>query len=1498
MNNPVRITSKALLGFLFASLCLLAHNASATLSYWDPQGLWGSYNLYTGNLAGTWENTSWARNSTGGSGLPADQGTNNTLKFTENDAAVFCVGAGSTNLDAASTVNFSILVNSNHTIGGFFDGPLNPRSCIVNLYGPGKFTLPAILAAVDLSSSSDNSIATINVSNVIAGTGILTLEGIGTLTLYGTNTYSGGTYFGYSGASAGVILNLGSPYCLGTGSIVVSNGNGSAITMVGNNPLTITNAWSFPAGSSAHPNLNIVGNPAGLTFSGPWTLTGVTPNIGSGNANTNVVIFSGVMSGTGGLSKDHTGNLILSATNTYTGVTTVTNGTLQLGDGTNRNGVVAGTITTTSPGTLIYANPNAQTNSKVISGTGAVIKQAGGLLTLSVVNTYSGTTTITNGSTIKQTIANALPSGSGKGDLYLFGTLDINGLASGVQGLNGTGTIDSLTNNTASTLTIGNNNASGSFSGVIQNTAGSVAVTKTGTGTETFATVNTYSGNTTVSGGTLQNSADNVIPAASSVVINSNSIWDLFGFNDTVAAISGPGTLNSLYATLNVVGNANTGSTQNFNGYSCLSGPINSIGGTLTKGGTGAMAVRTSLAAFNGSIVFNQGVFSVGDAPNLLPTSMGLTVPSSGLFQLDANAQEFSSLSGSGAINLGGGKLTVDSGTYGGVVQNSELPGSSTAAGNGLRGYYYTNIDFTGLGAVRDDSTINLTNMTYLPNYSPTAKTNQISIRWLGQVLTTIAGNYTFTTFCDDGSRLWVNGVLLVNNWTTGGAAGKSAVINLAADTKYDIVLEYFNNTAGGEAVLLWTPPNDTGSWLIPSANLFLPAAGTLVCNGGLQLTSANTYSGGSLVTAGTLEASAAGLGTGNATVSDNSKLQLDSPTTIASVADLILSGNNSTVNLNFTGTNTIHGLSLDGGANYAVPGVWGAPGSGAPHQNGLFSGSGYLKVTASASLNSLVASASTAVYGTSVTFTSTITGFVGTPTGTVSFYDGANFLGSAPLSGGVATLSVNNLLVDFSPHSITAVYSGDTNYATSTSGFVSVSTTPATITPIIVAASKVYDTTTNATIASVTFGGILPSDTNYVHLTTAYTNSIGFTDPYVGTNKTVNISGLAITGSLVDNYILSTNAVSTTANITAKPLFVTGLTATNKVYNATTVDGVTGTAALSGVISPDSVTLSGTPVATFVSKNVGTAVAVILTGYTIPSTGIATNYALTLTNLSANITAFPTTVTGVTANNKTYDGTTAATLSGTPTLTPAAFGGDLVNISGPTNVVFTNAAVGLRGVTVTGYILTNTDAGNYSLSQPTGLSATISQANTTATLTSTPNPSLPGTNVTFTYTLTSTTPSTTSPTGTVSFITNGFNSIPAITLVPNGAGSAKATFITSGLNLGNNTVNAQYSGDSNYAGPANASTTQVVQNGACSATNNILGIVYNGGNSYTITFVGTPSAQYYVIAQTNVGAPLTNWTVVPNSTNTVVNTNGTWTFTVTNAAPAFYLSKAVQPCP
>jgi hypothetical protein len=180
----------------------------------------------------------------------------------------------------------------------------------------------------------------------------------------------------------------------------------------------------------------------------------------------------------------------------------------------------------------------------------------------------------------------------------------------------------------------------------------------------------------------------------------------------------------------------------------------------------------------------------------------------------------------------------------------------------------------------------------------------------------------------------------------------------------------------------------------------------------------------------------------------------------------------------------------------------------------------------------------------------------------------------------------------------------------------------------------------------------------------------------------------------------------SLSANITAKQVTVTGITGANKAFNGDTTATVNGTAALSGVVSPDAVSLSGTPSFSFASANVGTGIEITTTGYTL-SGAAAGNYTLIQPILSANITGKELTVTGLVGNDKEYDSLTMASASGTAAL-GGLTGSEQVTLVGTPTFAFASANVGTGiAISTTGYSLEGADAANYALTQPS-LTASI----------------------------------------------------------------------------------------------------------------------------------------------------------------------------------------------
>ncbi len=258
---------------------------------------------------------------------------------------------------------------------------------------------------------------------------------------------------------------------------------------------------------------------------------------------------------------------------------------------------------------------------------------------------------------------------------------------------------------------------------------------------------------------------------------------------------------------------------------------------------------------------------------------------------------------------------------------------------------------------------------------------------------------------------------------------------------------------------------------------------------------------------------------------------------------------------------------------------------------------------------------------------------------------------------------------------------------------------------------NKVYDGGTEATLNLTSAALIGVVGTENVNLVTdGYVAN--FNNKNIGTNKPVTISGFSISGSDIGNYTL-TQPTGLTANITAKALTVSsGINVVEKVYDGTTSATLNfDNPTLEGVVSSETVTLitSGYN-ASFDSKNIGNAKPVTVSGLTLGGID-ASNYTLTQpADLTGNITAKTLTVSSISAINKTYDGTTTATLNVTGYVLNGKIGLETVTLNSEDYTAnFNNKNVGnAKPVTVSGLALGGADAGNYILTQPTGLTANI----------------------------------------------------------------------------------------------------------------------------------------------------------------------------------------------
>ena len=266
-----------------------------------------------------------------------------------------------------------------------------------------------------------------------------------------------------------------------------------------------------------------------------------------------------------------------------------------------------------------------------------------------------------------------------------------------------------------------------------------------------------------------------------------------------------------------------------------------------------------------------------------------------------------------------------------------------------------------------------------------------------------------------------------------------------------------------------------------------------------------------------------------------------------------------------------------------------------------------------------------------------------------------------------------------------------------------------------ITANNKTYTGTTTATLSN---NGTLTGLQNGQTLTLNAPTSVNFTDPNVGTALSVDANGYSLSNGtgLASNYVLTNTNYVTTANITPAPLSLS--TSASKVYDGNGTIGLSSSnSSISGIVSGqtgDITSITGT----LNSANVGTD----LGGNTSLANGdfsgnsnflnaLALNdYTLPTTFTGGAITPAPLSVTGTVASSRQYNGTTLDSLSGA-TLSGLVSGASAPTLSNDTTgTLSNNGNAGTDSVT-TNMSLTGTNSQDYTLSQPTGISAVITKA-------------------------------------------------------------------------------------------------------------------------------------------------------------------------------------------
>ncbi|WP_368372510.1 autotransporter-associated beta strand repeat-containing protein [Salmonella enterica subsp. enterica] len=739
-----------------------------------------------------------------------------------------------TNVEALGTGNVTDNATLEMNTGGDFDNAISGSGQVVKsgdetltLSGANSYTGGTTISGGTLVASNvealgtgditDNATLELNAggdfANNIGGTGSVVKSGDKTLTLSGSNTYTGGTTISGGTLVASNVDALGSGDVtdnatleLNTGGDFDNNiGGTGSVVKSGDKTLTLSGANSYTGGT---------------TISGGTLVATNVEALGSGDVTDNATLelntggtFDNVISGSGQVVKSGDETLTLSGANSYTGGTTISGGTLVAS-----NVEALGTGDITDNATLeLNAGGDFANN---IGGTGSVVKSGDKTLTLSGSNTYTGGTTISGGTLVASNV-DAL----GSGDVTDNATLEMN--------------------------------TGGDFA---NNIGGTGSVVKSGDKTLTLSGTNSYTGGTTISGGTLV--ASNV-EALGTGDVTDNATLELNTGGDFDNAISGSGqVVKSGDKTLTLSGaNSYSGATT-ISGGTLIATHVNALG-------TGAIDNRASL------LLDASGQFTVTD----------LTTESGGNTEIGAG----STLQATTLTQKSDSTLTIN------LNSNTVDPVIHAASQVSLAG----TLDITGVGDVLD---------------SDPASTDDLDTFTLIASDKTIAGDFEKLTVAgmdaDLADFITVDGRID----DTGKQYELTTALTWYAD-RDDAVTDAhgtFNLTNADGSFAVNTVLENVDATLDPASatgwdgtSLIKQGAGTLILN------AENTYTGGTTISGGTLVATNVdALGSGD--VTDDATLELNTGGTF----DNAISGSGQVVKsgddvLTLSGANSYSGGTL-----------------------------------------------------------------------------------------------------------------------------------------------------------------------------------------------------------------------------------------------------------------------------------------------------------------------------------------------------------------------------------------------------------------------------------------------------------------------------------------------------------------------------------------------------------------------------------------------------------
>ncbi len=974
-------------------------------------------------------------------------------------------------------------------------------------------------------------------------------------------------------------------------------------------------------------------------------------------------------------------------------------------------------ITTGAAGSALILNAAGNvTQSAAIGGAGGVTQNGAGIVTLSQANNYTGPTTV-NAGTLALGASNAIANSSSL--VVNGGNFDLgvnNQTLSGVQ-LNGGSIIGSgaLTSTSAFDLRAG---------AVSAKLAGAAGLNKTTAGTVTLSGANNYTGTTTISGGTLSVSGGSAISDAGAVVLANvaGATLDL-GNNETIGSLAGGGTTGG---NVNINGNTLTVGDASSTTYA---GVISGAGG-ITKVGTGMLAL-SGANTYAGATAINAGTLSAQNAAALGTTAAGTTVAAGATLDInnaavgnEAVAIDGTGVGGNGALTGTGAASLSGNITLGATTPTIGGTGTLTLSGVIVDGAG-TTLTKTGAGTVTLAGTSANTYSGLTTVNAGTLNLNKTA------GVDAIAGNLTV-----NGGSAVLQAANQINDGSAVVASGGTLDVGAGGDTVNSVQLTSGGSILGSGGTLTSTLAFDLQAGTV-SANLGGTAGANKTGVGTVTLSGANSYTGTTTVSNGTLSVANAGaLNAASSLIVNGGTLDINN-VTLNNLASFTVQGTGfggvgaltgsgagaqysgpvamaNATTIGGAGTLTLAGVISDGGNNYALTkagaGTVTFAGGSANTYTGLTTvNAGTLNLNKSAGVNAIAADLSVAGGSAVLQAANQINDSATATISAGSLNIGANnetvnsvVLNGGSIAGTTGTLT-STLAFDFQSGSASAKLGGTAGANKTSGGTVSLSganTYTGTTTVSAGTLSVANAAALNAATSLVVNGGTL--DINNVTLNTLSSFTMqgigaggagaltgtGASAQYAGPVVMTNASRVGGTGTLTVSGVVSDGG--NTYGLTKVGGGIVALTALNTYTGPTTINA--------GVLSANTLVVEGAGggVASSIGASGNAAANLVLGGGTLRYTGgsVATDRNFTLTaGTTSGIDVSPA------AANLTWTGTSANTSgaltklgAGTLTLTGAnqhtglttvnagtlAYGASDVLASGPVTVDGATAVLAL----------------------------------------------------------------------------------------------------------------------------------------------------------------------------------------------------------------------------